>query len=323
MSHYIISVGHTASGNIGCGAVDKLDESNCTREIAPIVAQLLKDNGHAVTFLQVDKSNSYLYEDCHVRAQQANNVGGDLFVEIHINAGGGTGSEVVVSPRTGSFARTVAARVTANIATTMGFRDRGVKENGLIVLNETNMPAILVECLFCDSSDAYIYDANKLASAIVSGLLDAKISAGKYKKGWNQDNTGWWYSTDGTNYYTSKDGWKEINSEWYVFDSRGYALQHKWYHDGSDDNWYYLNNDCKMQRSQWILWNDLWYYVDEHGAMKHDCFFDYKGKTYYLDEDGAMVAGCTIQGKEIGPDGAVIVKSSQVKKVQAKKAESK
>jgi N-acetylmuramoyl-L-alanine amidase len=320
MSHYIISVGHTASGNIGCGAVDKLDESNCTREISPIVTQLLRDNGHQVTFLQVDKSNTYLYEDCHVRAQQANAVGADLFVEIHINAGGGTGSEVIVSPKTGDFARTVASRVTASIATSMGFPNRGVKENGLIVLNETNMPAILVECCFCDSSDAYIYDANKIAAAIVSGLLNTQIAAGKYKKGWNQDSTGWWYSADGTNYYTSKDGWKQIDNEWYIFDSQGYALQHKWFYDTSDKNWYYLNNDCKMVRSQWVLWNDLWYYMDEHGVMKHGCFFtDTNGKTYYLDEDGAMATGCVIESKKIGPDGAVIVD----KKVTAPKKTSK
>jgi len=31
VSDFIIAVGHTASGNIGCGVVDRLDESNCTR----------------------------------------------------------------------------------------------------------------------------------------------------------------------------------------------------------------------------------------------------------------------------------------------------
>lgn len=309
MSHYIVSVGHTASGNIGCGAVDILDESNCTREIAPIVKQLLESNGHDVTFLQVDKSNSYNCEDCFVRAQQANNVGGDLFVEIHINAGGGTGSEVVVNS-SNSSAKDVAARVTASIATSMGFPNRGVKVNSLIVLNRTSMPAILVECLFCDSSDAYRYDANKLASAIVSGLLNTQVETGSsYKKGWNQDSTGWWYCTDAKKgyYYTSANGWQKIDEVWYIFDSRGYALQHKWYHDSSDNNWYYLDNDCKMIKNQWILWDDLWYYVNEHGAMLHDQFFkDKNGKTYYLDEDGAMVISCTINGKKIGPDGAVI-----------------
>jgi hypothetical protein len=33
MSNFIIAVGHTASGNVGCGVIDRLDESDCTRAI--------------------------------------------------------------------------------------------------------------------------------------------------------------------------------------------------------------------------------------------------------------------------------------------------
>jgi len=42
MSNFIIAVGHTASGNIGCGVVDRLNESNCTRQIEALVAEYLK-----------------------------------------------------------------------------------------------------------------------------------------------------------------------------------------------------------------------------------------------------------------------------------------
>ncbi|MDF2882885.1 MAG: N-acetylmuramoyl-L-alanine amidase [Clostridiaceae bacterium] len=37
MSNFIIAVGHTASGKVGCGIVDRLDESNCTRESGNLV----------------------------------------------------------------------------------------------------------------------------------------------------------------------------------------------------------------------------------------------------------------------------------------------
>ena len=68
-----------------------------------------------------------------------------------------------------------------------------------------------------------------------------------------------------------------------------------------------MNNDCKMQRNQWILWNDLWYYVGEHGDMLVDQFInDKNGKSYYVDEDGMMLSGCTIKEKQLGPDGAVV-----------------
>ena len=31
MSNFVIGVGYTASGNIGCGVIANLNESNCTR----------------------------------------------------------------------------------------------------------------------------------------------------------------------------------------------------------------------------------------------------------------------------------------------------
>jgi hypothetical protein len=46
----------------------------------------------------------------------------------------------------------------------------------LIVLNKTNCPAILVECLFCDSDDANKYDADKIAKAIAEGILGVSMS---------------------------------------------------------------------------------------------------------------------------------------------------
>ncbi|OOM13988.1 N-acetylmuramoyl-L-alanine amidase [Clostridium saccharobutylicum] len=98
MSNFIIAVGHTASGNVGCGVVDRLDESNCVREIGALVAEYLKEKGYGVNLLRIDESNSYNCEDCYIRANQANEIANttdvELYVEIHINAGGGSGPEV-------------------------------------------------------------------------------------------------------------------------------------------------------------------------------------------------------------------------------------
>ena len=71
-----------------------------------------------------------------------------------------------------------------------------------------------------------------IANAIVKGLTGKDVG---YKLGWNKDNIGWWYCTDVENkyYYTSKDGWKQIDGEWYIFDSRGYAYHNSWYKSGS------------------------------------------------------------------------------------------
>mgnify|MGYP001289239545 CR=1 FL=1 len=74
MSNFIIAVGHTASGNKGCGVVARLDESNATREIAVLVVEYLQEKAHRVNLLRMDDSNTYNYEDCYCRANQANDI---------------------------------------------------------------------------------------------------------------------------------------------------------------------------------------------------------------------------------------------------------
>lgn len=38
MSNFIIAVGHTASGNVWFGVIERIDESNANREIGALVA---------------------------------------------------------------------------------------------------------------------------------------------------------------------------------------------------------------------------------------------------------------------------------------------
>lgn len=166
-----VGAGHTPSGTAGCGAIGNLVESNCTREIAPLVVQYLKQGGVQTNLQIVDKGNSYNCEDCYVRAENSNSWGADFYVEIHLNAGEGNGCEVEVCSF-GGKAEEVARRVSANISNSLGIPNRGVNQMNLIVLNKTNCPAILVECLFCDSSDTNKYDPNKIAKSIAEGILN-------------------------------------------------------------------------------------------------------------------------------------------------------
>ena len=60
----------------------------------------------------------------------------------------------------------------------LGFVNRGVNTNNLYVCNHTTMPAILVECCFVDSEiDKKLYNADKIAKAIVKGLVGTKVTA--------------------------------------------------------------------------------------------------------------------------------------------------
>ena len=297
MSNFIIAVGHTASGNIGCGVISKLDESNCTREIGDFVAEYLQEKGHGANLLRVDGSNRYNFEDCYLRANQANDIAKyldvELYVEIHINAGGGTGPEVLVTGKS-EAANQYAAKISGALANSLSLPNRGVKTRSLIVLNRTAMPAVLVECLFADSDDAEVYNAEVIARAIVNGLVGADCSGDEeWKKGWNRNEIGWWYCTNVENryYYTADNGWKNIDGELYIFDSRGYALQDAWYYDESEKAWYYLDSSCKMLRGSkdkplWKWVDSSYYAFNEHGSMYCDCV---TADGYRVDGSGTWV----------------------------------
>jgi N-acetylmuramoyl-L-alanine amidase len=178
MSNFIIAVGHTASGNVGCVVIDRLDESNCNRQIGILVAEYLNHKGHGVNLLRVDASNTYNCEDCYERANKANEIAKttdiELYVEIHINAGGGTGPEICVAGKS-EVANQYAVKISNALASSLNLPNRGVKTRSLIVLNKTVMPAILIECLFADSSDADVYDPKVIARAIVNGLVGVVV----------------------------------------------------------------------------------------------------------------------------------------------------
>lgn len=256
MRNFIIAAGHTASGNAGCGVIDRLDESNCTREISSLVVSYLEQLGHYAKLLRIDKSNTYNCQDCFERVKEANDIAQsiniDLYVEIHINAGGGTGSEVLTISKS-ETARSAAERISKSLSQKLGISNRGVKSDNLIVLKKTVMPAILVECLFADSNDAEKYNADTIARAIIDGLVGENSCENNiWKLGWNRNDKGWWYCTDAINkcYYTSKDGWKLIDGDWFIFDDNGYALQNTWYHDENDGKDYYLGDDCRIVKSK-------------------------------------------------------------------------
>lgn len=96
------------------------------------------------------------------RTDDANAWGADIFVSIHINAGGGTGFESFVYPGVGSRTLTLQDKVHWHVVTNMrsiaSVTDRGQKQANFHVLRETSMPAVLTENLFIDRS----YDAGLL-----------------------------------------------------------------------------------------------------------------------------------------------------------------
>jgi N-acetylmuramoyl-L-alanine amidase len=180
----IVAVGHTKSGTNGSGVSGYLDESNCNREIVPLVVNILNSiEGYEAKELRIDKGNSYQFEDCYTRCQLSNEWGADLYVEIHLNGfstPSARGTEVLVNSEN-SNAIAYAKRINANLCNTLGTSDRtygkGYKTQNLIVLQKTHAPALLIECLFAtNESDSSKYNASTIANCIAEGLTNQTIN---------------------------------------------------------------------------------------------------------------------------------------------------
>ena len=159
----VVNAGHTKIGT-GLGAYKYLNESRETRRIAYHLLYLLAGTNHEVIPAVYDVSSNNLKEAVTL----SNNKCADLFISIHLNAGGGEGVECY----TWKGEKTkVATNICNNIAA-LGYKNRGVKNgSSLYVIKHTKAPAVLVECCFVDSKkDTEKYNAYKIAEAIYNAI---------------------------------------------------------------------------------------------------------------------------------------------------------
>lgn len=165
----VINAGHTKLG-VGTGANGYLNESKETRKIAYEIMKLLADTNHEVIPAVYDKHNNNL----KAAVETANNNDANLFVSIHLNAGGGQGCEVY----TWKGQKVTQAVKTCENLNKLGFKNRGVKDGSkLYVIKNTKMPAILIEVCFLDNiKDVELYKQvgyTKVAQAIYDAIKGA------------------------------------------------------------------------------------------------------------------------------------------------------
>lgn len=166
--HIAIAGGHSA---IASGASGYLDEYECDRAFVAQLIDAFDAQGWYVTNCSNEESDvsAELREECRI----ANASGADLFIAVHFNSGGGTGTEVWHYPH--SSAEACARDVSRELASALGLPNRGAKSTtGLYVVNHTYMPAILIEVCFVDAeADAAAWHAtpwDDLVGAVVRGL---------------------------------------------------------------------------------------------------------------------------------------------------------
>lgn len=142
-----VNAGHSAKAP-GAGA-NGYKEHEYARMIKDKVINRLKAVGQRTVDTTSDAATPGAVLAEQARKCNAQPKGGRLDVSIYLNAGGGTGCEVLYYSE-----RSLAAKVSAAIAGVAGWRDRGPKERKeLYFLKHTTAPAILIEVCFIDSKN--------------------------------------------------------------------------------------------------------------------------------------------------------------------------
>lgn len=170
-----LNPGHAPNGHPDPGAVNEetgLRESDVALAVGKSAASYLNAAGVETELLQSDS----LYEIC----EAANDSDADIFVSIHCNAAmaeEANGTETCADSYCGNI---LANCIQRQIIDALDTTDRGVKiatpgVNGLYVLTNTAMPAVLVELAFITNpGDEEILASaqDALARAVARGVTD-------------------------------------------------------------------------------------------------------------------------------------------------------
>lgn len=177
-----ISIGHgkSAKGGYDSGALGgNYQEFKIAREIGKYIGEIFK--GYACTADVINYDATLYLTD---RIAHVNKHGYDLAMEIHLNAAGGTGSEVYYKHKSAS-GKKLAGAISKSIANTFGIRDRGAK----VKINPANgtdyfgfvrsckCESLLIETVFIDTASdrKHVETAagqRQCAEAIVKAVAD-------------------------------------------------------------------------------------------------------------------------------------------------------
>lgn len=176
-----LNAGHCIKGSVGSrGIIGSGKEEVETRNITKLMTIYLEKLGHTVINCNVDEA--YGDDDLDMIVAKANKQKLDLFVSVHLNAfsdynANGTETYVAINSNgmyssQASFEsnKKIAENVNSKLVS-LGFRNRGVKQENFRVISKTNSHAILVETCFITSPvDKSVYNVENVAKAIVEGI---------------------------------------------------------------------------------------------------------------------------------------------------------
>ena len=151
----IVGHGKSKSGGYDSGAVNgNYHEFKIAREIARYAYEYYNATYNEQCDLMNYNGDLYLSD----RIKLANAKRYNFVAEIHLNAGGGTGTEVYYSIGSAK-GKAIAAAISSNISKAFGIRNRGAKTKRgahgdyFGIIRQTSMEAVLVETVFIDTKD--------------------------------------------------------------------------------------------------------------------------------------------------------------------------
>lgn len=152
-----LSAGHNVfiNNNFDVGAVaNGKREADITRETVKYLFEILKKQGHEVIDVTpYDEKFTEKKSHHEKRCKAVDEFKADLYLDIHVNAGGGTGTECWVYDKT-SKSYPYAEEICESISKNIGLQNRGVKINPTFwSLSLCKAPAIIVEGAFIDNKE--------------------------------------------------------------------------------------------------------------------------------------------------------------------------
>lgn len=250
-----LSAGHNVYNNgiFDAGSVSpnrKLKEADITKKTVKLLKPMLEKMGHKVydvtPYNQHFKNSAEAHKN---RSAKVKNVNPDIYLDIHINAGGGTGPECLVYSEKSTaykYAKKIVSSISENTKLT---NKRGVKiKPSFWSLNLHPQPSMIIEGGFIDSpggKDMRALSPEIYAKSIANVFGEVKESIpqkeGKkmyrVRKNWKDDK-----SQIGT--YTNLENAKKLadkNPGYFVFDDSGVIIYPKkhW----ADAHFDYLNKN--------------------------------------------------------------------------------
>lgn len=156
-----------------------IHEEEITWLIADKLRNILEGEGYAVVMTREKMTdsiaNTSATESLQARVDLAHKSLADLYISIHCNTGGGSGTETYCF-RLGGYAARLAAVVQEKVTDATGLYDRGVKTANFFVNKNTLMPSILIETGFMDNSrDMEVLASSEGQLQIAQAIADAVL----------------------------------------------------------------------------------------------------------------------------------------------------